>query len=448
MWIGMLALVSSAMVQSAAGGGWMAGSATVDITPHEPMWLAGYAARDHEAESTLHPLWLKALALEDAAGNRALLITADVLGFPKPASDRIRNRIERTHDLTRGQVILSASHTHSGPVLDESLLCIYPLDDAGLAKVKAYTTQLEDHAVAAAQAAFDALAPAQLAAGNGVCRFAVNRRNNNEREILKTYDFEGPVDHAAPVLKVTGEDGEAKAILFGYACHNTTLSGYDWCGDWAGFAQLALEREYPGATAMFFAGCGADQNPLPRRTIPLAKQYGEELAAAVARVLTEAMMPLAPELKTAYTETILALEEPPTREELEAKAAESSGYMKRAAEAFLAELDADRPLHTEYPYPVQAWQLGGQTLVALGGEVTVGYSVGIKKLLGHDTFVMAYANDVMSYIPTETVLAEGGYEGDTSQFIYGMPAKWQPGLEAQILDTVKQVAAEAGVAPE
>ena len=64
------------------------------------------------------------------------------------------------------------------------------------------------------------------------------------------------------------------------------------------------------------------------------------------------------------------------------------------------------------------------------------YALGIKERLGQDTFVMGYANDLMAYIPSEIILSEGGYEGKTSQLIYGMPNKWKPGLETQILDAV------------
>jgi len=440
-----MAVLAGSMLCSAPAEGWQAGVARVDITPEEPMWLAGYASRDHAAEGTLHPLWLKALALQDAEGRRAVLVTSDLLGFPKPASDRIRNRLKEGLQLDRAQIILSASHTHSGPVLDASLLCIYPMDAAELDKVKRYTARLEEQTVAAVEQAFAALEPVQLASANGVTRFAVNRRNNQEAKILETYDLNGPVDHAVPVIRVTGEAGSLKALVFGYACHGTTLSGYEWCGDYAGFAQIALEEAHPGATAMFFAGCGGNQNPLPRRSVALAKQYGEELAASVQRVLAEPLEPLDAALACAYRETELMLNDPPTREELVAMTKKGSDYMRRAAEEMIAILDAGRALRTSYPYPVAMWRLGKQTVVVMGGEVVVDYAIFAKQMLGHDTFVMGYANDVMSYIPSEVVLEEGGYEGDTSQFIYGMPAKWKTGIEAQVLGVIRDLAAQVGV---
>ncbi|WP_317170108.1 neutral/alkaline non-lysosomal ceramidase N-terminal domain-containing protein [Rhodocytophaga rosea] len=106
--------------------GWKAGVARVVITPQQSMWMAGYANRDHSSEGTLHELWAKALVLEDAGGKRAVLVTADLLGIPKELSHHIRNQLESKYQLSRAQVILNSSHTHSGPVLQGALLDIYP----------------------------------------------------------------------------------------------------------------------------------------------------------------------------------------------------------------------------------------------------------------------------------------------------------------------------------
>ena len=76
-----------------------------------------------------------------------------------------------------------------------------------------------------------------------------------------------------------------RALVFGYACHNTTLSDYEFCGDYAGFAQQYVEETHPGTTAMFVVGCGADQNPTPRRTMEWAQQHGRALANAVEAAL-------------------------------------------------------------------------------------------------------------------------------------------------------------------
>jgi hypothetical protein len=175
---------------------------------------------------------------------------------------------------------------------------------------------------------------------------------------------------------------------------------------------------------MFFQGAGADQNPLPRRSVPLAQQYGRELAAAVERVLSDEMQKLEPQISTAYSEVNLTFAAPPTKEELIKMEKELKGADQRWASSQLAVLAKDGHLRTSYPYPVEVWKLGDQPVMALGGEVTVQYAIDLKKLFGPGIFVMGYANDDMAYIPSETILKEGGYEGETSQRVYGLPAKW------------------------
>lgn len=285
--------------QAGPSSGWKAGVARVEITPGQQMWMAGFAARTGPSEGQLHTLWAKALALEDSGGRRVVLVTADLLGFPKAMSDRIRGRLKSEFGLERSQIALNASHTHSGPVLEHALYDIYPLDSSDLKKIDAYSRQLEQKIVDLAGSAIAALAPARIYAQNGVTRFQVNRRNNNEGALLEQTELRGPNDHAVPVIRVADEAGSTMAIVFGYACHPTVLDQYQWSGDYPGFAQIELEAAHPGAMALFFQGAGGDQNPMPRRSVALARQFGRELAAAVDRVLEEDIQELQPALSFA-----------------------------------------------------------------------------------------------------------------------------------------------------
>ncbi|RIJ48553.1 hypothetical protein D1614_08415 [Maribellus luteus] len=419
-----------------SNSGWKAGVAKVKITPKQDMWLAGYASRTHASEGKLHELWAKALFLEDARGNNSLLITTDLLGFSRTVSNQIRNRLEKQWGLTRSQIILNSSHTHSGPVITNALSAIYPMDAKQEEKVENYSWWLVEQIAELVGKAKRSRQPVNVYAGNGVVRFQVNRRNNQESEIANLTDLTGPNDYAVPVLKIENKKGNLEAIVFGYACHPTVLNGYRWSGDYPGFAQLELEKQYKGTTAMFFQGAGADQNPMPRRTVPLAKQYGQELAAAVERVLHEDMRVLSPAIKTAYNEIELEFDTPPSREYLLAFRDKNQGFLKVWAEDMLGLINTGTPFPTSYPYPVQVWKLGEQTIVALGGELLVNYSVGLKKVLGNELFVMGYSNDVMAYIPGEKVLSEGGYEGESSQMVYGMPSTWAPGIEKKVINEV------------
>jgi len=421
---------------------WKAGVSSAVITPDESMWMAGFGFRDRPSEGKTHHLWAKVLALEDANGQKGVLITADLLGFPKGISDTVRDRIGEKFGLSRAQVILNSSHTHTGPVLENALVDIYPLDDRQRTLISKYSRQLEDRIVELVEESLQSMIPARLYAGNGVTRFAVNRRNNPAETLHKQTELKGPSDHGVPVLKVVNQAGELVAAAFGYACHTTTLNDYNWSGDYAGFAQLEIERAFPGMTALFFQGAGADQNPLPRGTIELAEQYGRSLAAAVKRVLDEEMRPLPAELSTAYSEVELFLATPPTRDELTQISEESSGYPGRWANRMIEKLDNGETFIRSYPFPVQAWNAGGQPIITLGGELVVDYAIEIKRIFGFDTFVMGYTNDVMSYIPSARILREGGYEGESSQMVYGMPSPWRADIETVILNEVLKVAGQ------
>lgn len=426
-------------------GGWKAGVARRVITPEEFIWMAGYASRDHPAEGTLHDLWAKALVLEDAAGNRAVLVTTDLLGFPKDMSDRIRDSLEDKYGLSRDQVILNSSHTHTGPVLQDALYDIYPLDDEEKQKIDRYSSDLEDQIVTLVEEALAFVEPAKLYSKNGVVRFQVNRRNNDSELLESQTDLSGPNDYAVPVIKVEDEEGELMAVAFGYACHPTTLSFYKWSGDYPGFAQLELEKFHPGATALFFQGGGGDQNPLPRRSVGLARQYGRELAAAVDRILSEEMQELPARLSTAYSEVKLDLTSPPDVEALTEMVEEGSGYQKRWADRVLGMIKDGESLTRSYPYPVQVWKLGDQPVISLGGEVVIDYAIRLKRIFGQDLFVMGYSNDVMAYIPSVRILREGGYEGASSQMVYGLPATWQADIETKIIQEVMDLARQTGV---
>lgn len=426
--------------------GWKAGVARVIITPEKPIWMAGYAARDHPSEGVLHDLWSKALAIEDANGNKAVLISNDLVKIPKNISDRIRDRIGSRYGLKKAQIILNCSHTHSGPVLYDSFTNIYPFNDDQLSIIKSYSKNLEDQIVDLVGKALSSMVPVQIFAENGVTRFQVNRRNNVEALSRQLSELKGPNDYAVPVLKVVNNEGELIAVAFGYACHATVLNFYQISGDYPGFAQIELEKSHPGVTALFFQGAGADQNPLPRRTVPLARQYGRQLAAAVDRVLEEDMKKLDPVLSVAYSEIELQYADPlPTKQDLLQIIQDSSStpeYLKLSAKGLLQKLESGVKLKDRYPYPCQIWKLGEQTVMALGGELLVEYAIELKKVFGPDIFVLGYSNDIMAYIPSETVLKEGGYEGTRSPVF---TTAWNMNIQTTILGEMTRLAQKAGV---
>ena len=364
-----------------AAKGWKAGTAKQKITPQAPLWMAGYGSRNRPATGFLNDLWAKSLVLEDERGTRVAIITLDLVGIGRDLTDPIRAELQSKYSLPQANVAFCCSHTHSGPVVGHCLRTLHydQVDDEQKKLIDRYALQLKQTIVELVGRAIDALGPGTLSRGQGTATFAVNRRNNKEPDaprLRAAGQLVGPYDHDVPVLKVADASGKLTAVLFGYACHATVLDGYDWSSDYPGFAQSELEQQHPGCTALFFAGCGADQNPLPRRQVELARQYGHDLAAAVNAVLTGNLQPLAGDLETGWAEVPLELAHVPTRDEIEKDTQSTDRFVAARAKLYLQRLNAGESLAGTYPYPIQVWRLGSSLiLVALGGEVVVDLSL-------------------------------------------------------------------------
>jgi neutral ceramidase len=410
-----------------------AGVAAVDITPKENIWLAGYGARTHRSEGIRQHIFAKALALRDEHGSTVVLVTSDLLGFTGDISTSIASRVESQFRISRDRIAFNASHTHSAPVLENALKPAYPLEEPEQAIIHRYTVWMEDQVVDVIGRAIAGLAPAQLSFEQGLAGVAVNRRRVGHRE------YPGPVDHDVPVLAVRAPDGALRAIVFGYSCHNTTLDDYQISGDWAGYSQEQLEKDNPGAIALFVQGCGADANPLPRRTVELCVMHGHEVAAAVAEVLRGKMKPIDGGIRAVYELIDLPFQKPDLTA-YEAMLKGSSTINQRYARVMLQRLEREGSLPDHHSYPIQGWQIGSLTFLALGGEVVVDYALRFRRQYGFDDlWVAGYTNDVFAYIPTLRVLKEGGYEGGGAMIPYGQPAPFTSAVEELIADKVNTV---------
>ncbi len=378
-------------------------------------------------------------------GTRVAIVTLDLVGIGRDVADPIFADLAARYRLARSNVALCCSHTHSGPVVGRNLHTLhYDLVDAEQQqKIDRYATELKQSVIDVVGRAVAALAPCEVSYGAGTADFAVNRRNNKEPDVpaLRTAgQLKGPEDHEVPVLRVVDARGTPVAVLFGYACHATVLDGYDWSSDYPGFAQTELESHYPQCTALFVAGCGADQNPLPRRKVELARKYGRDLAQAVRNVLDTTMKPLSGPFAIRSAVVELPLANVPDRAAVVQDAQSADRYVAARARGYLELLDGGKPIPSAYAYPIQAWRLGPLTFITLGGEVVVDYALRIKSESGAGpTWVAAYSNDVMAYIPSRRVLAEGGYEGASAMVYYGLPSPWAPSVEESIISSVRSL---------
>lgn len=421
---------------------WKAGVATVAVTPGQSIWMAGYASRSKPSEGILSELHAKALVIEDSAGSKAVIVTTDLIGIPRPLRQQVANAIEDKYRLNPAGLLLNCSHTHCSPVVKDDLemSVMYPLEPEQRQRVESYFVELREKLIGVIGLALEDLKPARMSYSHARCSVAMSRRLPSKNGYQNSPYPDGLVDHDVPVLRVESPDGKLRAIAFGYACHNTTTALLQINADYAGVAQTELEKAHPGATALFVMGCGGDQNPYPRGQYDWALVHGKTLATAVEAALLPQPRPVIGQLKFALKEIDLPFE-PISRDEMMKLRDGKDVYEKRRAEFLLAELDKHGKVRESYPYPVQVLQFGKDlTLVSLGGEVVIDYALRLKKELG-DTpvWVAAYSNDVMAYIPSEKVLKEGGYEGGGAMRYSNLPGPWRTGVEELIVNAVRDL---------
>ena len=440
LFTGMVSVLGSLALPSAAQAEWKAGASKVNITPSYTVRLSGYGSRTTENEGVKVEIWAKALALSWNDGPPSIILTVDNCGVPGSLRSQVLALL-KSDGVLDDRLAICSSHTHCAPMVNGTLRNMFgadlPADQQK--RVDRYTHDLRDWMVKAARQAIAALKPAKIEFGKGEVKFAMNRRRPDATGVTNNPNPAGPVDHDLPVLKITDQDGEVRAIFTSYACHCTTMSWNHIHPDWAGIAQLRLQLAFPKAVALTAIGCGADQNPHPRREENYVRMHGIALADGAVDVITAQMKLLAGPLECGQRTIKLPFAQVPSKEEWAARMTSGkSVHEKNRARLFHEMLERGESIPTEMPYTVQAWRFSDDlAMVFLNGEVVVDYGLRLKREFDrHRLWVNSYSNDVPCYIPSERVLKEGGYEADSSMIYYLKPGPFAAGLEDKIIGAV------------
>ena len=388
------------LVSPARAEGLRAGAARVDVSPTEPVMLAGYASRTNLSQGVHDPLSARALAFEQD-GTRLVVVSLDSLGFYNQTAEPLREGIIEGCGLKPSELFLCAIHTHSAPTLT--------LDaEHGPAANIEYTRALRVKLAAVVHTALDHLAPVEIGFGAGSSPVGVNRREPvldraGHTKIVLGRNPAVLTDREVQVLKVARADGSGvTAALFAYAVHSTALGPQNYLvsGDIHGMAAQFMEQYLGnGVVAPEFAGASGDLDPWVR-TLPsfrtdkgwqpepilLASLLGEEVAVVFDGIsATNNNCPI----KTAW-KTI----------QLPSKPSKDPFTTGGATVAF----------------NITVARLGGMAFVGLGGEIfnDLGKSIKANSPF-HPTFILTHCNGAAGYFPTEASYPAGGYEVDASR---------------------------------
>jgi len=422
------------------------GVAQVDITPDGPIRLAGFGARvKTESEGVAGKLNAKALAFGNDKQDPSILITVDLIGIPGHITKALAKSLSDKVGLNPNNLVISASHTHSGPEVGNLLNILQYRGDhfadsllklEHMVNISRYIDGLLPKLEKVALEALKNRKPSKVAWGQGEVGFAYNRRTAG-----------GPVDHSMPLMSVTDSDGKLSAVFVNYACHGVILGAAmnHIHGDWIGEAQRIIEENHPGTIALVAIGCGADSNPSKQgienlSNIEQASFRGKEIADEAKRLLNTKLQPINSIPRGNVKQIELPFSSVPTVSELIKQTEDKTvkGYYARLA---LDRIARGEKIPENVSYPIQTWIFGKDlAMVFLPGEVVVDYSLRLKNELNADKlWINAYSNDVPSYIASKRVIKEGGYEAESSMYYYDKPSPYSDKIEDMIINSVHEL---------
>lgn len=415
------------------------GTAAIDITPSPGVELCGYVAR--EQPSTGISDRLKARVLYLLHERQALLwVHLDLIGLEDGFVRLVKKDLTRLTGVREEYILLSATHTHSGPGTIH-------LNHCG-AYDMVYTARLRQRIEEAAARAMSKLEPVTLHTGEGQCTLAVDRRHKNSAH----------TDPRVGILAWQRRDGSYAAVVANYAMHNVAFGpeNREISGDVYGCAATTLEAALPGTPLVLMTNgaCGNLNPPGHVETLREVEEWGELLAGAVLRGLANAGA--AGELGIrSRLETVDVQLDAGDAEQIHAWAqtlrdniADQRGYVADRVRASADEWETKMlerlenfSLPRHIAVTLQTLRIGPVTLVCLGAEAFSLFTDALRAMAPGPIYFIGYANGLAGYLPSDEAYREGGYEVEGA-FIYYH--SFRPVRSA--FDTVLERAAKAACA--
>lgn len=416
---------------------WRCGYAEADITPDPGTALMTGFGRERYARGAVAPLIAQAVALEDAAGKRAVLVAADLLGYSRVVVDTFRHRIGEAFGLEADAVAFPCSHTHCGPTVNFGVTFAVGGQNVW------YLAHLEDTIVHLVGQALERLSPSTVEFTEADCQIGMNRRLIEDGEVLHQPSPDGIYDRHTPILRIKRRRSPRDIVVVCHACHPTSSGALDrWSPDWPGAMRRRITSQITDSKAVFVKGCGADANVVHKdpetgafvfsRDPKRARAAGVRLANQVLRHLDRTTpTPLTPSLATTMASGSLTLKRARPKKTIRemAMAGSNSSHVTWWARQSIAYPDDRKAV----AYDVQVWRLGGLKMFWLEGEVCADLGIALRNEIEGPVATVAYTNACPGYVSSARLIREGGYEGDTAHMAYFLPAPFAEKSEREFM---------------
>lgn len=437
-----------------------AGTSRIDITPSGNCMLGGFAGRDHGCEGIHDHLYITALALSKN-GKCVVIISVDILALTNEQMDRIWALADKRLNLRRDQLFVNCSHTHAGPEIHPMFNHEVCPPGEVVDPDPVYIDKLIENILLSAGEALKNLKPAEAFGEIGETFIGINRRAPDKRiykEQATGYEnFPNPdreIDRSCPVLLFKDKKGEPLSLVFGAACHPTTMryDNYLVSAEYPGVARRILEKDLGGAPALFLQGMAGDVKPrqvaegnsFRSGTFEDIEIVGKELATDVNAVIKKGLRPLEIRIETALKRVAIPFNKTWDKKTYEKFAEKDAVEYRRVwANYWLKKLRAGEPIPESVDLTLSIVKLSPELrFAAVAGELLTDMGMKIKRQFENgNTLVLGYTNGEVAYITDAKTLKEGGYEAtETIFFSHDKPAPFIPEIEEIILSGFKELA--------
>ncbi|NOY08121.1 MAG: hypothetical protein GXP33_04685 [Spirochaetes bacterium] len=431
-----------------------AGFARTNIDPCIGQDNIGDYARLKPGIGIGNELFAKSMVLDDGQ-NRAALVTADVIGFPGTLVEDIRLRAGRLTGIDEKNIMLSASHTHSSPATTKN-------DKAS----HEYLTELAKKIAGIIYLADCKKEEVRIGVGKGEVKVAINRWQNSGSTVKWGPNPDAPVDYELPVIRFDSLKGDPLAVLLNYASH-PSIMGKDnllYSGDYVSFAQEFVEKVYDrNVMAMFSTGAGGDikiavlsgdRKSFRYGNLEDCRRYGTIVGAEAVKVIETIKTRPAAKISTSTMNVDLPLVKLPSIEDVEREKKRIEDEISRLKgtqkEAMLIDLNwaletikklkegtAPESIKAE----VNLLRIGDEiALFAVPGELFVEVGINIKKAIGlAGSFVLAYTNGYLGYLPSKQAEKDGWCKHDDSYMRTQKPANFSGKIEDVLVNAAGQM---------
>lgn len=381
---------------AAAAGPLRVGIATADITPEGSVWMDGFGFRKKPSEGVCKALCASCVVFDNTA-TRLAFVALDLCQIRQtPQLADLRAAAQKA-GIPPQHLMVNCSHTHSGPAISHK-------DNASYASL--FKTRTE----ALFAAAVADLKPAILDYAVGSSTMAVNRRRLDDKGHYCGFQPEPrkAIDPDVPILRISSAKGQVRAVLFGYACHPSTMSDYRVSADYVGYARDWIAAAYPGCVPVFLQGCGAD---IKTRYALANGRFGcvllspEALTAELGHELGRAVV-----VATVIPRGPVPAGRPKSPEEAVKSPVPLGGIVEE-----ITVPDKKQPGSKSHQISTGAWRVGDVYFFGSQGEIGSQIGLHIKReLAAARVWTNGYTHWGIGYIMDAASYSEGGYEIENS----------------------------------